>query len=284
MSSSTTLTPTSTSCETKHHKFLMIFRFCLLLLQSHEINLLTFALFWPTPWSWGKPSQCFCGEHDSLKVYKATRTISSRLPQMKGLLRPTVSPLVQFLSPSPSSEAPRPAECCGSPGCCAPAGFSHSLWDRDLWAVQQCPHPRLSLGSSALKESCETPEPGQRGFSSTSCPTIKVNTHSYLFNIARTSPICSASSFLLTSISELHSISPCLLEATHLYVPASDFVTSLISIVASWPLWWMEMRPPGVICLHLPFIHFTLGIGSPPIFAMKVAVPSTGRMVCVESS
>ncbi|TNN69574.1 hypothetical protein EYF80_020219 [Liparis tanakae] len=45
----------------------------------------------------------------------------------------------------------------------------------------------------------------------------------------------------------------------------------------------MEMRPPCVTWRHFPFIHFTLGIGSPPTLAMKVATDSVEGRQAVPS-
>lgn len=57
---------------------------------------------------------------------------------------------------------------------------------------------------------------------------------SHFFNLARRSPSSTADSFFSSTFrSELHSISPCLLEAMHLYWPESDLVTSRISSLAS---------------------------------------------------
>lgn len=97
----------------------------------------------------------------------------------------------------------------------------------------------------------------------------------YFFSIALRSPSI-FSCFFLSSTCRLTllSISPCLLNATHLYNPESVFVVSLISNFASSPFWWIKMRPPWFSCLHFPFVHLTFGIGSPPTFAMNVAVVS----------
>lgn len=77
--------------------------------------------------------------------------VSSKLslPLMSDFL----SPLVPSPPPSPSSGTPWPARCCGSPGCCAPVGSSHSVWGHDLSAVPRYQHPHLSLDSSAWRES-----------------------------------------------------------------------------------------------------------------------------------
>lgn len=97
----------------------------------------------------------------------------------------------------------------------------------------------------------------------------------YFFSIALRSPSI-FSCFFLSSTCRLTllSISPCLLNATHRYNPESVFVVSLISSFASSPVWWIKMRPPLFSCLHFPFVHLTLGIGSPPTFAMNIAVVS----------
>ena len=97
----------------------------------------------------------------------------------------------------------------------------------------------------------------------------------YFFSIALRSPSI-FSCFFLSSTCRLTllSISPCLLNATHRYNPESVFVVSLISSFASSPFWWITIRPPWFSCLHFPFVHLTFGIGSPPTFAMKVAVVS----------
>lgn len=97
----------------------------------------------------------------------------------------------------------------------------------------------------------------------------------YFFSIALRSPSI-FSCFFLSSTCRLTllSISPCLLNATHRYKPESVFVVSLISSFASSPFWWISIRPPWFSCLHFPFVHLTFGIGSPPTFAMNVAVVS----------
>lgn len=133
------------------------------------------------------------------------------------------------------------------------------------------------MAGSVYSESCSSwpgPPEGPLGGGS----PLHSSQWTYFFSIARRSPSI-FSCFFLSSTWRLTllSISPCLLKATQRYNPESVFVVSRISSFDSSPFWWIKMRPPWFSCLHFPFVHLTFGIGSPPTFAINVAVVSKGR-------
>lgn len=114
-----------------------------------------------------------------------------------------------------------------------------------------------------------------RGWSMNGTLPCMVFYWTYFFSIALRSPSIFSCCFLSSTCRlTLLSISPCLLNATHRYNPESVFVVPLISSFASPSFWWIKIRPPWLSCLHFPFVHLTFGTGSPPTFAMNIAVVS----------